>query len=70
MKFLERSLYLERLKCVRGVPDIKIITGIRRAGKSRLMESCIIYIRTVDPDANIVYVDFTDLKFEEISVAF
>ena len=34
MRLIERSIYLDRIKSKRGTPDIKIITGIRRAGKS------------------------------------
>ena len=64
MKLIARPLYLEQLKRVQGVPDIKVITGIRRCGKSKLMESFIDYIKTTDPAANVIYIDFTDLKYE------
>ena len=67
MKLIARPLYLEQLKRVQGVPDIKVITGIRRCGKSKLMESFIDYIKTTDPAANVIYIDFTDLKYEELN---
>lgn len=66
MKLIERPDYLEQLKSVQGVPDIKVITGIRRCGKSKLMEAFIEYIRNSDDNANIIYIDFTDLDFEEL----
>ena len=66
MKLIERPEYLEQLKSVQSVPDIKVITGIRRCGKSKLMEAFIDYIRNSDDNANIIYIDFTDLDFEEL----
>lgn len=66
MRLIDRPNYLEQLKSVRGVPDIKVITGIRRCGKSKLMEAFIEYIRKTDENASIIYIDFTDLDFEEL----
>lgn len=64
MKLIERPHYLERLKGLRGSPDIKIITGIRRSGKSRLMQAFMHYLEETDSQANIIYIDFTRLSFE------
>lgn len=66
MKLIERPEYLQKLKSVQGVPDIKVITGIRRCGKSKLMEAFIEYIRNSDKNANIIYIDFSNLDFEEL----
>ena len=37
MKLIERKDYLEKMINVIGTPDIKVITGVRRSGKSKLI---------------------------------
>ena len=66
MKLINRVLYLDRLRRIQGTPDIKIITGIRRCGKSRLLQEFIKYIEGTEKDANIIFVDFTRLEFESL----
>lgn len=66
MKLIERTQYLERIIALNGTPDIKIITGIRRSGKSKLMQAYIGYLESHFEDANIIFIDFMDLAFEEI----
>lgn len=66
MRYIERKQYLDRLKGLRNTPDIKIITGLRRVGKSELMQAYIEYIRKVDLNANIIFIDFYDLQFDNL----
>ena len=66
MKLIERQDYLNRLIRLKGTPDIKIITGIRRSGKSKILQAFISYIQSNDTDANIIFVDFTLLEFEAL----
>ena len=66
MKYIERTQYLDRLKDLKGTPDIKIITGIRRCGKSELMQAFIRYLRETDENANIILIDYYDLEFDEL----
>ena len=59
MKLIDRILYIDRLKRIKGTPDIKIITGIRRCGKSKLLQAFINYIETTEDNANVIFIDFT-----------
>jgi len=66
VKYVERTKYLERLRRLKGTPDIKIITGLRRAGKSELMAAFIREIEGADLKANVIYIDYYDLTFEHL----
>ena len=66
MKIIERSTYLKRLIRLQGTPDIKIITGLRRSGKSELLRSYMQWLRKNVKSLNIIYIDFADLKYEEL----
>ena len=41
MKLIKRVKYLNEIAELIGIPDIKVITGIRRSGKSKIMEACV-----------------------------
>ena len=66
MKIIPRDKYLQRIIELNGTPDIKIITGIRRSGKSKLMQAYIEYLKSHVDNCNIIYIDYMDLAFEEI----
>ncbi len=66
MKLIDRTLYLSQLTRVRDTQDIKIVTGIRRCGKSKLLEAYARHVLQTDPQANIIAIDLTKLKFEDL----
>lgn len=66
MKLIDRETYLNRLISLKGTPDIKVITGIRRCGKSKLLEEFIEWIKAHESDSNIIYVDLTQLTYEAL----
>lgn len=49
-----------------NTPEIKVITGVRRSGKSKLMAAYAKYVQEVDNKANIIEIDFTKLRFETL----
>ena len=69
MKTITRAKYLDRIIELNGTPDIKIITGIRRSGKSKLMQAYIEYLKSNFENINIIFIDFMDLAYEEIKEA-
>ncbi len=66
MQLIKRETYLNRLISLRGTPDIKVITGVRRSGKSKLLEEYIEWIEENDSKSNIISIDLTNLKFEDL----
>ena len=65
MKLIERNEYLQKLVGVMGTPDIKVITGVRRSGKSKLLEAFRDYVMQNVPNANVIHINFNLAKFEE-----
>ena len=63
MKLIDREDYIKKLVSIMGTPDIKVITGVRRSGKSKLLEAFMAYIRANIPNANIVHINFNLEKF-------
>ena len=67
MKIIPRLSYLKRLIQTIQTPDIKVITGIRRAGKSKLLESFIEYVTEHIQSANIIRINFNVLDTEPLT---
>ena len=66
MKIIERD-YLKDLISIIGTPDIKVITGVRRSGKSKLLEQFKEYIEKNIKNYNIIYINFSLLEFEQLN---
>ncbi len=65
MKLIKRE-YLKDLIDVIGTPDIKIITGVRRSGKSKLLEMFKKYIIENIKNYNIIGINFNLVKFDNL----
>lgn len=67
MRLIERAFYLNKLKDVMGTPDIKVITGIRRSGKSKLLEAFMAFVREDNPSANVIHINFNLNAYESLA---
>ena len=67
MNYIERKEYLKKLTETIYTEDVKVITGIRRSGKSCLMESFIDYIKKTIPQTNIIHINFNAISWETLS---
>ena len=66
MAWVDRTAYMERLWALEGTRDIKVITGMRRSGKSELMKAFSASVARKDPSSNNVYIDLLDLDNEPL----
>lgn len=65
MKIIKRD-YLQKLIDVIGTEDIKVITGVRRSGKSVLLELLAEHIKANIPRANLIMINFNSLDYEHL----
>ena len=66
MKLIKRADYDERLDGLKGTPDIKILSGMRRVGKSKLLAEAAKRIRKTGRRVNVIFADLTLLKNERL----
>jgi len=64
----KRDLYIGKIRPFLGKPVVKVVTGMRRVGKSYLLRQVMDVLREDGVSAaNILYVDKESLEFEHIS---
>ncbi len=61
-----RQIYLNQIIPHIDKHVIKVLVGLRRSGKSFMMLSLIDYIRTKNPDVNIIYINKEHYEFDYI----
>ncbi len=63
----KRNIYLDRIRKFMGKPVVKVITGMRRVGKSTMMRQLVEELRNDGIAENrILYLDMESLDFEHI----
>lgn len=66
MKIIDRNSYLDKLIRVINTPDIKVITGVRRTGKSKLLELFKTYIKKNIKNYNIIHINYNLKKYKDL----
>ena len=66
MKLIQRDQYLKKMINVMGTPDIKVITGVRRSGKSKLLEAFKAHLQKQLPNANIIHINFNLPEYDNL----
>ena len=66
---IPRERYLNKIRPHIGKPYIKILTGVRRGGKSTILKMIAEEISTKNPDANMVFIDYELYSNSEIADA-
>lgn len=70
MQLKKRDLYLKRLIAFKDTELVKVITGIRRCGKSSLMKLMVQYLKEncVKPE-QIIQMNFESIEFQKMTAA-
>lgn len=65
MKLIVRNHYLNKLIDVKNTPDIKVITGVRRSGKSKLLDAFYEILKN-EENSNVVRIKLNLKEFENL----
>lgn len=66
MKLITRPYYLDNLLNVKDIPDIKIITGVRRSGKSKLLDAFYDFLINDSQKKNVIRIKLNLKEFESL----
>ena len=64
---IPRERYMQQIRDFMDKPVIKVLTGVRRSGKSALLLLTIEELKKRKiPDNNIIHINFESLKYERL----
>ena len=66
--YIDRPHYLEQMKRLKDTQIIKVVTGLRRSGKSTLFELYIEYLRSIGiPESQVIHINLEDPAYYPLS---
>lgn len=69
MRIIKRELYLSKIRKYYDIDLIKVLTGVRRCGKSIILNQIMDELKLKVAENHIIYINFEDFEFEEINTA-
>ena len=63
---INRELYMNKLLAYKDTEFIKVITGLRRCGKSSLLKLFMEKILEENKKANVIYMNFESFEFDDV----
>lgn len=69
MRIIKRELYLSKIRKYYDIDLIKVLTGVRRCGKSIILNQIMDELKLNVAENHIIYMNFEDFEFEEINTA-
>jgi predicted AAA+ superfamily ATPase len=63
---IPRTIYLDKIRPFYNQPLIKILTGQRRVGKSRMMMQMNTELQKLNPEGNFIFIDKEKFEFDDI----
>ncbi len=69
MEIIKRNIYLSKIRKYYDIDLIKVLTGIRRCGKSIILNQIMAELKEKVQENHIIYMNFEDFQFYEINTA-
>lgn len=69
MQVIERESYLTQIRKYYDIDLIKVLTGVRRCGKSIILNQIMDELKKIHPLDHIIYINFEDFEYEFINDA-
>ena len=69
MQIIKRNIYLSKIRKYYDIDLIKVLTGVRRSGKSIILNQIMDELKEKVPDNHIIYMNFEDFLFDEVRTA-